>query len=609
MGSRAVDSGRAVGQSTWAGSLAGVIRLSSPSGRLGLAGLLLIVITMLAAVVTVWERRQEAIASYQREMRNLGVVLAEQTARSMQAVDLVLQETAAKILASGIEQPSQFDEAIGTHSFHRFLAGRGANLPQTSGVGVIGPDGKFVNGSRAWPPPAWDFSDRDYFKYFLSHNDPEAFISTPVRNRGNGAWSFFLARRITGPQGEFLGSVVGLIDIDHFEAFFQSIVLQAGSAVTVFRRDGTMLVRHPHNENMMGQQLAKAAPLYALIAQGGGIGRTAGYIEGKPRILSVHLVRGFPLVITLTVEEDAVLAEWRRQATLIGIGALCAVLVFGVLFAALATRSRRLERQTLDLAAATEAAEAANQAKSQFLANVSHELRTPLNAIIGFSEMLELGIGGPLMPRQAEYIGLIRQSGDHLHDVINDILDLAKIDAGKLELHEEPGIDPARIADACIAIVKERARAGKVRLAASTEARLPPIVADATRLKQILLNLLSNAIKFTDPGGSIELAVRRAENGAIAFHVRDTGRGMTPDEIEIAFECFGQVDAGLGRRNEGTGLGLPLARRLAELHGGSLEIESEKGRGTCVIVTLPAKGDLPEAGAEPPPAMPTRDAA
>jgi PAS domain S-box-containing protein len=248
------------------------------------------------------------------------------------------------------------------------------------------------------------------------------------------------------------------------------------------------------------------------------------------------------------------------------------------------TEQARIERSLRDAKAA---AETANLAKSQFLANVSHELRTPLNAIIGFSEMLEQGLTGPLRPKQTEYIALVHQSGRHLLNVINDILDLARIDAEKFELREEGDVDPREIIDASISLTKAGATDGGVRLSSEIDQDLQPLVADPTRLKQILLNLISNAIKFTDPGGSVIVSASATIDGGIAFEVRDTGVGMTPDEIEIALQPFGQVDVRLARSHEGTGLGLPLARRLAELHGGSLRVESEKGRGTTVTVLLP----------------------
>jgi PAS domain S-box-containing protein len=247
------------------------------------------------------------------------------------------------------------------------------------------------------------------------------------------------------------------------------------------------------------------------------------------------------------------------------------------------------------LRAAKAAAESANLAKSHFLANMSHELRTPLNAILGFAELLESGAAGPLQPRGQEYAGFIRESGALLLDVINELLDLARIDAGKLVLHEEPGIDPRRLVEQCVKLVERQADAASLRISIENTGPVPSIVADRARLTEILRNLLSNAIKFTEPGGSVSIAVRRTMCGEILFEVRDTGIGLTAAEIDIALEPFGQVDPGPARRSAGAGLGLPLARRLAELHSGSLHIVSEKGIGTTATLLLPKTrvvGDL-----------------
>jgi two-component system cell cycle sensor histidine kinase PleC len=245
-------------------------------------------------------------------------------------------------------------------------------------------------------------------------------------------------------------------------------------------------------------------------------------------------------------------------------------------------------RSERGLRAAKEAAEIANLAKSQFLANISHELRTPLSAILGFSEMIKNEVfGRNTVDRYTEYAGDIYASGQHLLNIINDILDLARVDAGKFELRDETGLEIRHLVEACVSLTWDRAGAGGIQLSTKIEDDLPRLVADPTRLKQIMLNLISNAIKFTDPGGSVVVAVWQPSEGGIAIEVCDTGWGMSQDEIDIALEPFGQIDTVHSRTHPGTGLGLPLARRMAELHGGSLHVTSKKGRGTTVTVTLP----------------------
>jgi len=236
---------------------------------------------------------------------------------------------------------------------------------------------------------------------------------------------------------------------------------------------------------------------------------------------------------------------------------------------------------------AKEAAECANKTKSEIMANMSHELRTPLNAIIGFSDMMLNRVYGQLGHQQYDiYARDIHESGKHLLELINDILDVSAIEAGKVTLQIEPtNID--NVIRAAIRLVKPRATQGHIKISANLNVRSQYMHADERRLKQILLNLLSNAVKFTPPGGKVIVSTDNTANGSMTVSVEDSGVGMSPDEIEIAFEPFGQADSGLDRKHEGTGLGIPLTKGLVELHGGTMEIFSKKNMGTLVKLTFP----------------------
>ena len=245
------------------------------------------------------------------------------------------------------------------------------------------------------------------------------------------------------------------------------------------------------------------------------------------------------------------------------------------------------KRVEVALRAAKEQAESANRIKSQFLANISHELRTPLNAVIGFSEVLTAGYAGDLSAKQREYVEDIRVSGQHLLSLINDILDLSKAEAGKLELVEEQVVVDALVGQA-VGMLRERAEVAGISVCSEVSPGLPVLSGDGRKIKQIVLNLLSNAIKFTPAGGRVTITAGRGSDGGLRIVVADTGIGMSRDELDVALEAFGQVDSKLNRRFDGTGLGLPLARMLAELHGGSLTLDSEKNIGTTATLLLPA---------------------
>jgi two-component system cell cycle sensor histidine kinase PleC len=241
---------------------------------------------------------------------------------------------------------------------------------------------------------------------------------------------------------------------------------------------------------------------------------------------------------------------------------------------------------------AKEAAEAANRSKSDFLAHMSHELRTPLNAVIGFSEIIHREMFGPVgEKRYVDYARDIHASGTHLLNVIGDILDIAKAEAGTAEL-DEHACDVDEIVAGSVRLIEPRAQAGQIRVETRIAPEMPRIDADPRRMKQVLINLLANAVKFTPPGGRVAIEAGLDERGGARFVVRDTGIGMRPEDIPRALEPFAQVDNALSRRFEGTGLGLPLSKKLVELHGGQLAIESVLDRGTTVTVTLPATRTL-----------------
>ena len=261
-----------------------------------------------------------------------------------------------------------------------------------------------------------------------------------------------------------------------------------------------------------------------------------------------------------------------------------------------------LKEREVVLQSAAEVAEAASLAKSEFLANMSHELRTPLNAVIGFSEVMHRELMGPLgSDGYREYAGDILESGRHLLGIINTILDVSKAEAGGLDLDEQ-AIDLCQAMESALRVVRKKAADGDLKLAFQVAPMLPRFRGDATKLKQIFLNLLTNAIKFTPEGGRVDIEIWKCPNtGGPLIEVRDNGIGIAPEDIPKAMAPFGQVDSALSRRYSGTGLGLPLTKKLVELHGGTLALSSKLDQGTKVTVSFPSERfesqDLPPSPA------------
>ena len=254
----------------------------------------------------------------------------------------------------------------------------------------------------------------------------------------------------------------------------------------------------------------------------------------------------------------------------------------------IAQKSKALARMTENLAIAFHDAEEANEAKSRFLANMSHELRTPLNAVIGFSDiMLNQRFGRIENPRYVDYAKDINSSGIHLLSIINDILDLSKIESGEASVEPENEFDIVTVIESACSMLRPLGARQQVALAIDMPDQRYILLAVERMVRQVLLNILSNAIKYTGAAGTVRLTVDRCPNGALTISVIDTGIGMTAEEIRIAMSPFGQVKSKLSGIHASTGLGLPLARAMMEMHGGSLKLRSVPGKGTTVALHFP----------------------
>jgi len=251
-------------------------------------------------------------------------------------------------------------------------------------------------------------------------------------------------------------------------------------------------------------------------------------------------------------------------------------------------RTRQLQRAKLE-------AESASRSKSEFLVNMSHEFRTPLNAILGFAAMIEGAMVGPIERKYQEYASDIQNSGKHLMELLSDILDLSKVEAGKLDIDEQE-VDVVEVITNCADMVRLRVEEAQLIMTTEFPPELPTLYADRRRLSQVLVNLMTNAIKFTAPGGRIGVSAQIGGNAGIVIAVSDTGIGIAEEDIPKVLEKFGQVRFNHMHAHEGTGLGLAVANALMELHGGTLRIISDKGVGTTVTVIFPPERSNLSAG-------------
>lgn len=424
-----------------------------------------------------------------------------------------------------------------------------------------------------------DGSDNHLFIGFSPSRLPAANGSEPQERS-----MVYLARKLTSIDGSFGGMVIGAIDPIYFLQFFRSVETGAESFMALAMNNGEVLVSGPSQEQenfdlirQVHNQLGDVNDIKALT--------DVQTVNNSIKIYAYHHLPRAPVFIAVVLDEQDFLRDWSTDRVK-DIGFLAIFAIFGSVLSFFAlTMAKQIRRVEESEAAAV----LASQAKSEFLANMSHELRTPLNAIIGFSEMMDSGYFGQLNTKQQERIHDINLCGNHLLQLINDILEFSKGEAGKLELKEED-VALNEIAYEVSRIIGDKAKSKGIHLEVDVPQNLPFFLGDKRKVRQILLNLLSNSIKFTNKDGIITVRARVDANDHIVIAVIDTGIGIAEDDIPKALSVFGQVHRNLS--HEGTGLGLPLCRMFVELHGGKLTLESKVGHGTKVQAIFPASRTL-----------------
>jgi two-component system, sensor histidine kinase len=561
------------------------------------------------AVYGAWHLRVQAVEAATASAEDHALALAAHASQVFSAAQYVVDSLATAARREGQADMMTLRQRFGSRVEHELLRARAQNFQALDSVAILDADGRLVNWSLSYPPPGTSLGDRESFVAARDGPAGVSHVSGPVRSRLRPSWVFTVSRRLESADGRFVGVAVVGLSPAYFSNFYASLRMdrrdpqEDATAMTLLRDDLTVLARAPFDEAGLGQRLRSDGPYGRFLGDTGSAAPPSGSFSpwdaqpevGRQLLLVGHAVEGVPLHVVVALRDSVYLQSWRNQAIGIGGFAVAASAFLTGVFEVLVRMLRRREQHLAEAERLREAAEAANRAKSEFLATVSHEIRTPMNGILGTADLL---VRAPLDERERALAETLLRSARNLLGIINDILDLSKIEANELQVLKAP-FCPRTLMKEVHDLFVNYARGKGLALTVEVADEVPPaVMGDVNRMRQVLGNLVSNAIKFSESGQvRMRLAAQAGEQELwhLRFEVEDSGVGIPPDAHDRVFQPFAQVDSSAARRFGGTGLGLTISQRLVQLMGGRIDFESAPGQGTrfWCEVPMPLAHELP----------------
>ncbi|HVJ51601.1 MAG TPA: cache domain-containing protein [Aliidongia sp.] len=563
--------------------------------------------------VIIAEFRAKEIADAERELVTLNLSLAEQTARTIQGVDFILGSIVDQIAAEGVESAEDFARLEAGAETYKQLKARVADVPQLDALTMIAADGHLINFSRSYPIPPVNVSDRDYFRALSAMPTNQPYVSEPVENRATGTWTLYVARRVSDRAGQFVGLVLGAVNLSYFQDLYKALELGPGSGVSLWRRDGILLARFPPIEGV-GKAFQIKSFTETLLHSESGVYQTENSIDGVRRIVATRALRDYPLVVNVTRTTDDVLSDWRGMAMLIAIGgAFCATAV-GLVAWALVRQFGIYERLSRALNEKAEAVLAREQAEiqlfqsqkieavGQLTTGIAHDFNNLLTSIIGNLDFLRIDVRDPKTER---HLAAIERAANRAATLTSQLLAFSRKQRLSPEAVDLNGL---------ICNMTEMLRStlgGTIRVELILKDQLWRAFVDRVQIELVVLNVAINARDAMPSGGTLTIKTENVSVGApelpadppagdhVLIAIEDTGSGMTPEVLARAFDPFFTTKP----PGKGTGLGLSQTYGLVQQSGGGIRIDTAEGIGTIVRIFLPriqsevATSDLDESPA------------